>query len=195
MTDSRIGYSRHIIYLHVIPFGNSRSTTITGIFHVNPLVIRRRVTVIYPQERTNLFLASRSRHLRDPIPGNLQSLPRLNIPHNRVSQIRERRTFAGHHITMLIFSQNNRRTTIFIPSRINPRLRQDQKGARPLDLVIHVLDSLLKRIPGINQHGHRLCRVHRRTRQFGKMLSFLQKLIYNLVQISQTSDHHDSEPS
>ena len=133
--------------------------------------------------------------MRDPIPGNLQSLPRLNIPHNPVSQIRERRTFAGHHITMLIFSQNNRRTTIFIPSRINPRLRQDQKGARPLDLVIHVLDSLLKRIPGINQHGHRLCRVHRRTRQFGKMLSFLHKLIYNLVQISQTSDHHDSEPS
>ena len=161
MTDSRIRYSRHVIHLHVILFGNSRSTTITGILHVNSLVIRRRVTVIHPQERTNLFLASRSRHLRDPIPSNLQSLPRLNIPHDRVSQVRERRTFASHYITMLIFSQNNRRTTIFIPSRVNSRLRQDQKGARPLDLVIHVLDSLLKRIPGINQHGHRLCRVHR----------------------------------
>ena len=90
VSHARIRNPGSVIHLHVVIRGNSRTATVTGILHVYPLVIRGRVTVIHPQKGTNLFLAPRLGNPRNPVASDMQSLPRSQITHDRIPEIRER---------------------------------------------------------------------------------------------------------
>lgn len=131
VTDSRIGYSRHVIHLHH-PVRQWHSTTLTGIFTLI-LVIRRSNRNVYPQEKRQICFLH---------PGVVCSPIRViwSSLHGWISRTivywdswtKNSRWPPRIHAR---FSQDNRRTTIFIPSCVNPVSRRDQKGARPLTLL------------------------------------------------------------
>ena len=189
---ARIGHPGHQVDLHVVPAGQRRAAPVPDRLDIDPLVMRRRVSVIDPQERTDLHPVARRGHLLHTVGGDEDDLARAEIPFDLVLEVRQCAGLEGDRPGVRILRRHDRRPAQMIAGRVDPLVREQEDRTGPHDPVLCVAEPLDEGRSLVDEGGDDLRGVHlvlAHLRKMGRLR--ITSLFRKLLGVLHNTHRHD----
>ena len=139
-----------------ITFGKHGTAVIPHLLDINSLVGRGRVTIVNPQEGTDLHLFLwRHEHL-DALRRNKVNLTRSEFMVIRVTQVQICKIFKGCAVRSLFLSNNKRGAAFFIARSVDAVFCQQQQRHGTVNNILQMADALRNRLFTADQRCRKL---------------------------------------
>ena len=148
MCNSGIRNTCDTIYLYIVNIVTSckqLTTAVPHTFHIDALIGRCRITVIYPQEGTDFHFILRLLQYFNALRCDEDDFSGSQITVVMVAQIQKRTAFKGCTETCFLFSKNDRCSSKQISCGINAILCHQQNAHTALDKTLYILQTFNNR--------------------------------------------------
>ena len=160
MGNARIRYACRIIDLHVITPCQHLSAVITHLFHIYSLIGRGRVSIIYPQKRTDFHFFSRRTDRLHTLRRYVYDLSGAQLLIIRIAQIDVRKAFEGSAVSVFFLSDDKRRSAQPVPGRIDSVLCHDQHCDRTFYSFLHIANPFHNTFFFTDHRRHQFCSIN-----------------------------------
>ena len=181
MCRSRIWNTRNDIRLDIIPSCKKLPTAIPHLLDIHTLVSRRWISIVDPEEGTDLHLFTRQNQSLQCIARHHGNLARSKLPVSRITEIQERKALEGCTECAILLTNDDRRSSVFISCKVDALRRQDQHGHRTFDDLLCIADTIDEIILLIDNRSHKLCRIDLTVTHLKEMCSSLQNRINDFL--------------
>ena len=152
-----------------VTFCKHASATITHLFYIHTLISRCRISVIYPQEGTDLHFLSRFYQCLHTLRSHIDDLARSQFFIILKSEINICMALKWQTVCAFLMSYNNRSTSHLISCCIDSVLGHQQHTQWSIHQILHITDTFRKAVLLTDQCCDQFCHIDRSIRHFLKM--------------------------
>ena len=142
-----------------ITFGKHGTAVIPHLLYIDPLIGRSRVTIVNPQEGTDLHLLLRRHEHLDALRRNKVNLTRSEFMVIRVTQVQICKIFKGCAVRSLFLSNNKRGAAFFIARSVDAVFCQQQQRHGTVNNILQMADALRNRLFTADQRCRKFGRI------------------------------------
>ena len=144
MSNTWIRHTCYNIRMHTISITlcQHTSATVTHFLNIYPFIRRSRISIVYPQERTNLHLASSCRaYFFYSLRCHIDDLARSQFLIIGIAQVNISMTFKWKTVRIILLTYHKRCSPIPVPCTIDSFFCHDQHRHRTIYNVLYIFDS------------------------------------------------------